>query len=65
MLAYATGDAFAEVLVPCPWYVLELAKKVLEEREQWKPMARHDFKDKMGRCAGVVLGQGRAQGSRA
>jgi hypothetical protein len=37
ILAYATGDAYTEILIPCQWYVFGAAVRVALEYD-WKPI---------------------------
>jgi hypothetical protein len=50
MFAYASGDAFTEMLVPCTWYVLPLAASVAQEQEKgWAPLGLEAFKARAGK----------------
>ena len=49
MFAYASADAFTEMLVPCTWYVLPLAATVAEEAATWAPLPLEEFKARAGK----------------
>ena len=50
VFAYASADAFAEMLLPCPWYVMALANAVgNQEQEGWEPMDLETFKRREGK----------------
>lgn len=53
MLAYGVGDAFTEVPLPCPWYVLPLAQRLHDEAD-WKPISRDEYMAKHKR-SGTIL----------
>lgn len=44
MFAYASADAFTEMLVPCTWYVLPLAASVAANQDSWAPLGLEEFK---------------------
>ncbi len=49
MFAYASADAFTEMLVPCTWYVLPLAATIAEEAATWAPLPLEEFKARAGK----------------
>ena len=42
MFAYASADAFSEMLLPCPWYVLPAANEV-RSHPDWAPLDLEGF----------------------
>jgi hypothetical protein len=52
MLAYGVGDAFTEVPLPCPWYVLPLAQRLHKEVD-WKPLSRDEYMGKQKRSGTI------------
>lgn len=52
MFAYASADAFTEVLLPCTWYVLPLAAEISSSAgakgAKWAPLPLEEFKARSG-----------------
>jgi len=49
IFAYASAEAFSEMLVPCPWYILPLVEEVGLRRKGWRPLDLEGFRAREGK----------------
>ena len=49
IFAYASAEAFSEMLVPCPWYILPLVEEVGLRPKGWKPLDLEGFRAREGK----------------